>query len=88
MSHYNSEQPWYKKWESFFPGDAVNHKTGVREKISEFFILTVGAASQVVGSTKNMNEAQNSARQMRDEMGMDNVRVKRITRIGSVVERN
>lgn len=86
INHYKPDTPWYQNWNNFFPADAYSIEKG-KEKISEFFILTVGAASQVLGSTKSMDGAKNDARRMRDELGMENVRVRRITRIGSIVER-
>lgn len=66
----------WKLWESYFPADAVNFKTGIRESISEFFIIVAG--SQVLGSSKSVDASKETARQYRDVMGIPDVRIKRI----------
>jgi hypothetical protein len=69
----------WKFWEDHFPGDAVNFRTGVRESITEFFVVIAG--SQVVSSTKDIDLAKGSARYHRDDRRIPDVRIRRISRI-------
>lgn len=68
----------WRIWEDNFPGDAMNFRTGVRESITEFFIVIAG--SQVLGSSKDIDAAKESARYYRDSMRVPDVRIKRIGR--------
>lgn len=67
----------WKLWEQYFPGDAVDFKTGVRESITEFFVIVAG--STFLGSTKDVAHARESARQYRDGMGIPDVKIRRIS---------
>lgn len=86
MAKYNDNLPWYDKFNNYFPADAYSIQQG-KEKLQEFFVVIAGNTAEFFGSTKDINKAKESARDLRDKHGYADIKIKRITRIGSTSER-